>query len=273
VTDAEWQACADPEPMLEFLRGKASARKLRLFAVACCRRVGHLLRDERSRRAVEVTERSADGQATEDELRAAAVEARLVVEGLGEEVGWGPIIEIAVLRAQEAAAWACEEWPAWEAPRRALEAEELEAAARAERGAWQAWNDARKAREQMPEAEWQALMVQRAQEWGAEQQGVQSARDSARSAARRAQADLLRELFGPSFPPLAAAASWLAWNGATVLRVAREIYDEKAFARLPVLGDALEDAGCDHADLLAHCRSPRPHVRGCWVLDLLLGKG
>ena len=61
--------------------------------------------------------------------------------------------------------------------------------------------------------------------------------------------------------------------GATVLGLARGIYDDRAFDRLPLLGDALQDAGCEDADVLAHCGSSGPHVRGCWVVDSLLGKG
>jgi hypothetical protein len=58
----------------------------------------------------------------------------------------------------------------------------------------------------------------------------------------------------------------------TVQQLAESIYSDRAFDRLQVLADALEEAGCDNADILAHCRSPGPHVRGCWVVDLILGK-
>jgi hypothetical protein len=84
---------------------------------------------------------------------------------------------------------------------------------------------------------------------------------------------MFRDVFGNPFrpaPPVAPA--WLAWNGAIVANLARAIYEERAFERLPVLADALEDTGCADADLLAHCRGPVPHVRGCWALDLVLGK-
>jgi hypothetical protein len=57
-----------------------------------------------------------------------------------------------------------------------------------------------------------------------------------------------------------------------VLKLSRAIYDDRAFDRLPVLADALEDAGCTDRTILAHCRSGGEHVRGCWVVDLLLGK-
>jgi hypothetical protein len=66
--------------------------------------------------------------------------------------------------------------------------------------------------------------------------------------------------------------SWFSWNGCIVPKLAAAIYADRAFDRLPILGDALEDAGCTDADLLAHCRSREEHVRGCWAVDLLLGK-
>jgi hypothetical protein len=90
---------------------------------------------------------------------------------------------------------------------------------------------------------------------------------------RRAQADFLRDLFGNPFrlPPNIDRA-WQAWRDGAVVKLTRTIYDDRAFDRLPILADALEDAGCDNADILAHCRQPGEHVRGCWVIDLLLGK-
>jgi hypothetical protein len=77
-------------------------------------------------------------------------------------------------------------------------------------------------------------------------------------------------------------ADWLAANAnvwdmlrfvrSTVVSLAQPIYDELAFDRLPILADALEDAGSTNADILNHCRQPGEHVRGCWALDLILGR-
>ena len=83
---------------------------------------------------------------------------------------------------------------------------------------------------------------------------------------------LLREVFGNPFGPLTIDPLWLAWNGGTVTTLAQSIYDDRAFDRLPIMADALEEAGCTNADILAHCRQPGEHVRGCWVVDLILGK-
>jgi hypothetical protein len=83
---------------------------------------------------------------------------------------------------------------------------------------------------------------------------------------------LLRCVFGNPFRPGDVNPSWLTWNEGTVVHLAQAIYYERAFDRLPILADALEDVGCDNADILRHCREPGEHVRGCWVVDLLLGK-
>jgi hypothetical protein len=82
----------------------------------------------------------------------------------------------------------------------------------------------------------------------------------------------LREVLGNPFHPVGIEPSVLIWNDSTVPRLAQVIYDERAFDRLPILADALEDAGCNNADILGHCRGSGEHVRGCWVVDLLLGK-
>jgi hypothetical protein len=69
--------------------------------------------------------------------------------------------------------------------------------------------------------------------------------------------------------PLSVDPAWLTSN---VVALAKTIYDEQSFDRLPILADALEDAGCDNAEVLNHCRQPGEHVKGCWVVDLVLGK-
>jgi hypothetical protein len=80
---------------------------------------------------------------------------------------------------------------------------------------------------------------------------------------------LLRDVIGNPFRPVTVDPAWLM---STVRALAAVIYADRAFDRLPILADAIEDAGCDSADILAHCRGDGPHVRGCWVVDLLLGK-
>jgi hypothetical protein len=80
---------------------------------------------------------------------------------------------------------------------------------------------------------------------------------------------ILQDLFGNPFRPARLAPSCLT---PTVVVLAQEIYDSYAFDRLPDLADALEEAGCDNQEILNHCRASRPHVRGCWVVDLVLGK-
>jgi hypothetical protein len=83
----------------------------------------------------------------------------------------------------------------------------------------------------------------------------------------------LRDIVGPlPFRPVPLDAAWMAWNDGAVRKIAQVIYDERRYGDLPILADALEDAGCTDVDILTHCRSGGEHVRGCWVIDLLLGK-
>jgi hypothetical protein len=81
---------------------------------------------------------------------------------------------------------------------------------------------------------------------------------------------LLRDIVGDHFRHVTLHTSWLT---STVVALATGIYAERAFDRMPILADALQDAGCDNDEILNHCRGKGVHVRGCWVLDRLLGKG
>jgi len=83
------------------------------------------------------------------------------------------------------------------------------------------------------------------------------------------QADLLRDVLGNPFRPVSGNPAWFT---PTVHDLATGIYEEQAFDRIPLLANALEEAGCDNHDVLAHCRTPALHVRGCWVVDLLNAK-
>jgi hypothetical protein len=90
----------------------------------------------------------------------------------------------------------------------------------------------------------------------------------------RSEANLLREIFGPlPYRPVKVDPSWLKWNNGMVVQLAQGMYDDRKFQDLPILADALEDAGCTDPDILGHCRGPGPHTRGCWPVDLVLGKG
>jgi hypothetical protein len=94
-------------------------------------------------------------------------------------------------------------------------------------------------------------------------------RERAEAAEKARQADLIREVLGNPFRPVAISPAWLTSDA---LALARQMYDACEFGGMPILADALQDAGCDNADVLDHCREPGEHARGCWVIDLLLGK-
>jgi hypothetical protein len=213
MTEAEWLGCTDPRPMLEFLRSKASDRKLRLFAVGCCRRASEMA----SFGVVSLAECAADGLATDDELANARSEAE---RGFELALGQFSYVPPPQHLHADGAAVAVTSSSAWEA---------AEASA----------------------AELAALVG-----------GGEPA----------AQAILLRDLFGNPFRSVAIDPAWLSWSDGTVTKLAQAIYDNRTFDQLPILADALEEAGCDNADILTHCREPGEHVRGCWVVDLLLGK-
>jgi hypothetical protein len=264
MTEAEWLACADPEPMLIFLRGKASDRKLRLFAVECCRRVWHLLTDERSRRALEVAEAHADGIATDGLMSAAA---DLAWDALTTE--WDDLLPTAVWVVTRshthanAAAWSM----AWAA---------------AGACAWNSLSGVEQGRvwENFYEAFWIAssgdggVDLTRYTAWnGGPREAPSMVTDVAMLRELAAQCSLMRDLIGPlPFRPVTVRPHVLAWDDRLVPRLAQGIYDERQWGDMPVLHDALLDAGCDDDQVMAHCRAGGDHVRGCWAVDLVLGK-
>ncbi len=201
--------------MLEFLEERASERKLRLFFVWCCRRIWPLLTDERSRWAVQVAERYADGLAEEQERIAAWTAARSVGSSHdGPEPFCFPIHALLYETASE------KQFFSWE-------------------------------------------LVYGLSHWWHEPSERVSASEIVH---------IIREIFGNPFQGALIQQEWLAWNHGTTRKIALAAYEERAFGRMPILADALEDAGCDNADILNHCRNCSEHVHGCWVVDLLLGK-
>jgi hypothetical protein len=87
--------------------------------------------------------------------------------------------------------------------------------------------------------------------------------------ARLYQCDTLRCISGNLFRPVTFYSSW---RTDTAIALAQQMYDSRDFGAMPILADALQDAGCDSEDILNHCQGNGPHVRGCWVVDLVLGK-
>jgi hypothetical protein len=245
MTEAEWLACTDPQPMLEFLRRKASDRKVRLFAVACCRRVWPSLEHEEFRDAVRKAELFADGLVERDGMLQAHEKARAIFARLrGRDNGPG-------------AALTASGFPS---PRKSM----LQRVADALDDPW--WEDEFDKGDPLAPALVTARHAARA---AAQLQGEKLVLDSpATLAEHREQAALVRCLFGNPFRARPVCAAWL-----TVGALADGIYAERAFDRMPRLADALEASGCADADLIEHCRSGREHARGCWVVDLLLGKG
>jgi hypothetical protein len=227
--------------MLDFLEGKASPGKLRLFAAACCRRIWHLLRDDRSCAAVEMAERFVDGSASWDELKAVAGAAQEAIRPWGEKAAAGLIRPSLKLT------------------------EEGRDAARHLAASTAAWYTAYYSRK----ASWQAAADVSDNARGAAETSDRQRWDDP-SSEDIPQAHLLRDLFG--FLPFRKLKLDRDWLTANLVALAQTIYDDRAFDRMPILADALEDAGCTNAYILNHCRQPGDHVRGCWVVDLVLGK-
>jgi hypothetical protein len=259
MTEAEWKSWNHPQPMLNRLRGTATPRELRLFASACCRRLWDLLIDERSRHAVEVSERYADGLADVTELETAhrgALAATVAVAQL-RSVSGGNEGEAAARAYAARAAQHATVPPGVELVRtdgltgplqRAIQVH-LEAPARAAKDAVSA--SLRRNGEGFP----------------------------SEVPETRAQLNLIHCLFGNPFRPASVDPTWLRWNGGAIPQLARAIYEGRMLptgtldaGRLALLADMLTDAGCTDPDMLEHLRAGRAHVRGCWVVDALLVK-
>jgi hypothetical protein len=220
MTEVEWLNGTYLGALVQHVRGKASDRKMRLFACACVRQVWHLLEDGRSRQAVITAEEFADGQTTAERLTAARNAAQSAKDAV------------------KASKWAVRD------------------AANA------AWVSCR------VEGEVAASFAA----WNTRSSAARGADQTVMDSVMKGHCDLFREVFGNPYRPVGIDATWLTWGEGRVLQAAQTIYADRAFDRLPILADALEDAGCADAAILGHCRGGGEHVRGCWVVDLLLGK-
>jgi hypothetical protein len=252
MTEADWNSCTDPQAMLDFLReaGKLSERKARLFAVACCRSLWSPLIDERSRRALDVAEQYADGGATESELRHAydCFHARVRMVRLGES-WWGQKI----LQFVSKVGVALDDHWAYPFPPPPSDRAVLGAVS------WRAVEE--------------ATVV--AGEAGRVSEGFAGDQATATAKAVGAACDILRDL-GQPFRTTRFDAGCLT---PLVLNLALAAYEDRRLpegtldnARLAILADAFEEAGCTDAQLLEHLRGPGPHWRGCWGLDAVLDK-
>jgi hypothetical protein len=241
MTEQEWLACEDPERMLKYLRRskryRISDRKLRYFLVGCCRRVWQYTTDERSRHAVEIAERFADGlvgQKARGSARSAASTAFHELEGAGA----GHVATAAAF-----AAWCCVEKNAWKKASGNAAAATVGHTYYADRPypSIEVWS----------------------REWG-----------KAVAPEKRAQASLLRCIVGNPFRQVFVDPSG---RTPTVMSLAQAADEERSLpkglldpARLAILADALEETGCTNEAVLSHLREPGEHVRGCWVVDQLL---
>lgn len=244
MTEAEWLVCTDSSAMVCFLhrkarRGKqwASDRKYRLFFCARCRKEWKALTDKRSRRAVDIAERFADGLVDTAKLKDAeeAAKAATADAFAGKDVD-----------AQNASLLA--HWSTYpDSERRACE--EVGCA-----DDYDCWWEEQAADFPDPKATSRQLAILQI----------------ARKLERGHHAELLHDLLGNPFRPIRINKPWLTPK---VVTLAQTMYKRRVFERMKDLGDSLEEVGCKEKGVLDHCRQPGAvHVRGCWVVDLVLGK-
>lgn len=248
MTEREWLTSESPQKMREHLEEKvgANARKLRLFACACCRRVARWFLDPVQHAAVDILEKYADGAATPDELASACMDADQFDE----------------------------QHPLLSEARDDVREDYLEAADAAARVVAQATSND-------PPGEHEPTYYHRlydtimhtvdAAGFGAVVDDPQNGRTlPAQAVERKVLAAILRCVFGNPFRPITFDP---VWRTDAALSLSRQMYESHDFGAMPILADALQDAGCDYDDILSHCRDVNAtHVRGCWVVDLVLGK-
>jgi hypothetical protein len=235
MTEAEWLACEDPYPLQAFLSGNQldCRRKCRLFSVACCRHV-IAYGDGGLGDLVPANEAFADGLIPEQEFQ------RL----------W-----VAAIRAapQPAGGPAKYTWLA-------IKSEGLSSPFEV-----RCHSQAMYTCDAAVGAVWPESL-----EDDADLDELARHPDGHRYFdERRYQAALVRDIFGNPFRPVAFSPEW---RTDTALALARQMYESREFSAMPILADALQDAGCDNEGVLSHCRGEGLHVRGCWVVDLVHGK-
>jgi hypothetical protein len=251
MTEAKWLASRNPVPMLEHLGLQQVSRKHRLFALACCHRCRRFITDPRSLAALAFAEQHAErGVRGRKGRRAIDEEAAEVYSKLDAERdqvrGVDPVRYAQVLVAIGGCLSAQLLVSRWDESHSASSVSAYLANATA--------------------VEW---ALQNDRDWTLEWD------PAAMRPEKAAQAELVRDIFGNPFRPVALDPSWFT---PTVRSLARSAYEERVppggeleRQRLAVLADALEEVGCDRGDILAHLRGPGPHVRGCFVVDSCLG--
>jgi hypothetical protein len=255
-SESDWLTSSDPSAMLDLLGNEASERKLRLFAVACCRRIWDIIPSGLHQQAVQLAEQYADGEVSCEEYKTMlkALEREyddsfLESHAISDELERLRHFRYDTVSYQETTRWTL--YRRWDIPWVvSLQAAHLRAggdeAFDLEHGLGKAGGMTNDERERAM-GEWRFRFQQE----------------------RAYQSRLLRDLFGNPFRSIHVKATWLS-DG--VKRLARFVYEQRAYGEMPILADALEEAGCSEPKLLDHCRSAEEHVRGCWVIDLLLDK-
>jgi hypothetical protein len=263
MTEAEWEACRNPLEILNFLHGRMSARKERLFACAAVRRIWHLLADARSKEAVEEAERYADQVGHEEDCALLCRRAWEAVREINDARPGAPGAYAAWKAASNAAVAAA---ATASLPGKGFELDPVRgaifAASYAVKGA------ARSQYYAITDGS-NASTLNAAEEAGSAG-GEAGLRESV------AQVALLHDLFGVAFRT---PTFEISWRTTTVATVAQGAYRTRRLPAgileptgLAILADAIEQTGCINADILDHLRGLGPHVRGCWALDLVLGK-